>query len=339
MTNLFSLCKKFFFLENSNLISTFLDFHRRELDRPIGAVVKEHVHAGWETAKQTCGVDLDGLECYLSDLPLIDQLQRIIGLQENQKSSSTNTTITGIDHFGIRIRVAFPETLIFNEENLAKYEMVFRFLFKVQDLLRQLMKPVGSVPKSKSGPLKSISLLARQMRIFLQNLQNYLYYDVFEHNWNILMLEIPKANGMDNIIQMHTKFIDTCLRQSMLSNAKLIQMIFQLFSDCTRMQNLLQHGLAASDAHANASMIQQLYTTDIKKTLDMLAYYTNRDYEYYLGNLLTRLEYNSYHHSAVYGSQLMDPNRQSLEDSGTTPRDRPSLQQHVPYQIYGGLAQ
>lgn len=274
-----------------------------------------------ETAKLSTE-DSTRLVCSFADLPLFTHLLRIVGQQQDSLQPAEGN-VTGVDHFAISIKVDFPETLIFNSDTMAKYEMLFRLFFKIQHLTQELSRPYK---QPENG--KAIALLKRQMRVFLANLHQYLCFDVIEPNWNQLMESIPSASGMDVIIQVHTRFIDSCVRQAMFSNAKLLALLTKLFGHCSRLQQLLNTPSMSADLPAKVMMLQKLFGDDMKKFLESLEYFSSRDYDYHLGSLFTRLEYNSYYYSTSFASD----GTSTMDHTAPINGYRPSL-------LLGGMAQ
>lgn len=313
------MCKRYYFLESCDLVHTFLDYNRKELDKPAAAVIMEHVQHGWECAHRaitTLSDDTDRLECYQAEFTLPDQLQMIISATNTSKEKSGEAVQPrGLDLFSLKIKFEFPDTLIFNSENLSKYELLFRLLFRLVDLSRQLSKPVP-LPRPVAPVTKSLLLLRRKMLHFVQNLHQYLSYEVFEANWAQLLDSIPTAVGIDSIMQNHIKFVDSCLRQAMLTNVKLVQLLTVLFTNCDRLISLGDQTYT-SDLPAKLASLQSTFGKTMRMFLEALQYYSSRDYDYHLGTLFSKLDYNSYYYSTSFGADL-----QSSADRGVSVQTR-----------------
>ncbi len=319
------VCKRYYFMENADLINSFLDAHRKDLDRPASAVIAEHIQSGWESTQRSFPLfmeDIERLECYQADLSLPDQLQRIISASDAPKSQPHEQGPRGLDLFSIRVKFDFPDTLIFNGESLAKYELIFRLLFRLADLSRSLSTVPAAPIKghARGGTTKGFLLLRRQMLHLVQNVQQYLSYDVFEPNWAKLTEAIRRASGMDTIMQVHNAFIDSCLRQAMLTNSKLVQLITLLFTNCSRLHALQGESWNdASEMQAKVGALQSSFNKTMRMFLEALQYYSSRDYDYHLGTLFSRLDYNSYYYSSSFGADL-------APGGGAPPADRRRMQ-------------
>jgi gamma-tubulin complex component 2 len=303
------MCKNYYFADNCDLLHSFLDFNRAELDKPATMVISEHVQSGWENALRTFPPFIDGkhrVQCYQAEFSLTEQLQRIISSSESGSGRLTDTTPTrGLDLLSIKIDFEFPDTLIFNRENLAKYELLFRLIFRLVDLSRELNGPsdLSSAPR---GLRKSFLILRRQMLHFVQNMHQYLIYEVIEPQWSTLTEAISAATGMDSIVQLHTQFIDACLRQAMLTNAKLVQIANVLFTQCQRLLSIKTEGLNSTDAQARLSTTQSAFNKTMRMFLEALQYYSSRDYDYHLGTLFSRLDYCSFYYATSFGADAMN---------------------------------
>ena len=265
----------------------------------------DHIQTGWEDALRSFSPYVEGkhhVECYQAEHTLTDQLQRIMALSDPGKARTTEIgQVRGLDLLSIRIKFDFPDTLIFDAENLAKYELLFRYILRLVDFSRELSRPDDFRGASK-GLQKSLLILRRQMLHFVSSLHQYLAYEVIEPQWEALAKAIPAASGMDSIVKLHTQFIDACLRQAMLTNAKLVQIANVLFTQCQRLLSIRTEGLGSADAPAKLAGVQSAFNKAMRMFLEALQYYSSRDYDYHLGTLFSRLDYSSFYYATSFGA-------------------------------------
>ena len=291
-------------MENSDLFSSFLDECHLELVKPASGMIWERVQAAWECAAQQSSapeeVASGRFALVRADLALSVQLQRIINAEvkgdktlPSQVNDQSKVT-SAVDLLSLTVNFEFPFTVIFGREILSKYELLFRFLLRLIFLERELI----SLPPITFT--KSFCILRRQMLHLIQNVRQYLIFEVIEAGWSSFLSKIQAAIGLDEILHLHTGFIDSCLRQSMLSNAKLLQILNLLFTQCNRLLSIHPH--SDGEFNVKVSTIGGTFCKGMKTLLEALQYYSSRDYDYHLGTLFSRLDYNSFYFANSFGA-------------------------------------
>lgn len=60
---------------------------------------------------------------------------------------------------------------------------------------------------------------------FIKSFIYYLSEEVIEMNWIRLTQELAKANNLEEIISYHERFLNACLKESLLTNQSLLQIL------------------------------------------------------------------------------------------------------------------
>ena len=120
-------------------------------------------------------------------------------------------------------------------------------------------------------------------------IQQYLIFEVCEPLWDSLLESLTNALSLDIIISLHCKFLDSCLRQAMLTNSKLMNMLTVVLDLCSKYTK------------SPSSVGEQEWSTTMKTFLEGLQYHSSKDYDYYLGSLFSRLDMNGFYYSSNYG--------------------------------------
>ncbi len=60
---------------------------------------------------------------------------------------------------------------------------------------------------------------------FVKSLIYYLSEEVVEQNWFKLSSELKKAQNFEQIIQCHDRFLNNCLKESLLTNGRLLPLL------------------------------------------------------------------------------------------------------------------
>ncbi|PJF16836.1 Gamma-tubulin complex component 2 [Paramicrosporidium saccamoebae] len=284
---------------------------RNDLNKPGPAVIQARVKSSWENIQKSSYAhrdDFSRVQCYQAELGLWEHLGRITNDGTREESSYPHDPLQGLDLFSLQVKFDFPDTLIFDANILAKYELIFRFLFRIVDLTREISRSPKFSSKTHRSVVRRFQLIRRQMLHFLQNIHQYLSYEVLEPSWHSLDESITRATGLDEILQVHSKFLDLCLRQAMLTNSKLMRILNLLFNQCARLAGLNVLDLESPESAARLSSITSEFNKMIRMFLEALQYFSSRDYDYHLGNLFSRIDYNSFYYATSYGSDAHDQN-------------------------------
>lgn len=107
---------------------------------------------------------------------------------------------------------------------------------------------------------------------------------------------------MDKLIALHTNYLDTILRECMLTNSKLVNLMHALFSTASQfcdfyaaLENMNIQSNNEEIVLKQAQSLSDNFSKNFRLFLEAIQYYSARDGDYYLGNLFQRLDYNSFH--------------------------------------------
>ena len=77
---------------------------------------------------------------------------------------------------------------------------------------------------------KRVFLLRARMLAFIQQILAFATFEVLEPNWRKLegKLEAGKVETVDQLLRDHVDFLDTCLKECMLTSSKLVTVRFCL---------------------------------------------------------------------------------------------------------------
>jgi gamma-tubulin complex component 2 len=67
------------------------------------------------------------------------------------------------------------------------------------------------------------------MLTVIQQIISYVTMEVLEPNWRNLEAKIGKVTTVDQLLRDHVDFLDTCLKECMLTNAKILKACLNLF--------------------------------------------------------------------------------------------------------------
>lgn len=162
--------------------------------------------------------------------------------------------IKGYEALVFDYTVPFPLSLVISRIRITNYQLLFRYLLSLRYLETQLttawsdgnkstafQKRIGSNKKLESLKRKAWTLRAR-MLCFVQQMLYYCTAEVIEPHWQKFMTSLQEAGlkdatatpsapsdmkmTVDELMAEHAEFLTTCMKECMLTNAKLLKVTF-----------------------------------------------------------------------------------------------------------------
>ncbi|CAG8607330.1 hypothetical protein RhiirA1_489830 [Rhizophagus irregularis] len=249
---------------------------------------------------------------------------------------SNKQPLTGIEALTLDYIVTFPLSLVISRKALTKYQLLFRHLLYLKYIEQLLCNTWTEHTKSfhwrrGSGhpaleAWKSRAFALRQrMLVFVQQFSYYVTSEVLEPQWRNLEANLVKVSTVDQVLQYHSDFLDTCLKECMLTNAKLLRIyakmvhtivLFCLYYDkFTRSLIALESQLSQVESTSTPSQMDSIDRTlhkfednffyHIKLLIEALNFYSATETVQFLC-LVVRLDYNLYYanHEGSNGSGM-----------------------------------
>lgn len=177
-----------------------------------------------------------GLTRWLMRIVSVSGLEDGTMLADDNRSNSTeeDKSITGFNAMELDYIVPFPLSLVISRKTILRYQLLFRYLLSLRHLEMLLTSAWQDHTKVVSWRHAStfhqierwkrgaFTLRAR-MLVFVQQLLYFCTAEVLEPNWNDLQQRIAKVKTVDELMQNHVDFLDTCLKECMLTNSKLLK--------------------------------------------------------------------------------------------------------------------
>jgi gamma-tubulin complex component 2 len=143
--------------------------------------------------------------------------------------------------------VKFPLSLVISRKTITRYQLIFRFLLHLHYLESTLsnMWAEHKAPQWRSScgdedmekwKQRIFSLRAR-MLAFVRQVLAFATGEVLETNWRILEGKLAKVQTVDQLLRDHVDFLDTCLKQCMLTTSKLLSVSQDSCSDKANTQS------------------------------------------------------------------------------------------------------
>ncbi|KAL2315838.1 Spindle pole body component alp4 [Schizosaccharomyces pombe] len=285
--HLYSL-KHYFFLDQSDFFTTFLDNAQHELRKPAKYISITKLQSQLDLAFRQPGTitatdpHKEYVTVEVNQTSLIDWLMHIVsisGLEEGTSSQgnevwnesitkqadvgnetrnfesehnrSTQGTskvgsdkeINGFETMQLCYKVPFPLSLILSRKAIIRYQLLFRYFLLLRHVEMQLENSWVQHSKNSAWRLNSSNakieqwkrnswLLRTRMLSFVQKIIYYTTSEVIETHWGKFMGELENARTVDNLMQEHIDFLDTCLKECMLTNSRLLKVQSKLLNTC-----------------------------------------------------------------------------------------------------------
>lgn len=260
--------KHYFFLNPSDYFSHFMELGNPELKKPVKSVNTGKLQYLLDLILRQPGsvVSLDpfkeDVKVEMNEITLIKALQRVVnitGIEQGEalqplsnQPIETDKNATGYTSLQFDYAVPFPVSLVVSRKTVWRYQALFRYLFSLRYLESQLSsawhihtRGVSWAHKSSHRELerwkRRVWTLRARMLTWVQQLLYFCTAEVIEPNWSKFMSRLNEGpeNGegsgssrtVDELMQDHVDFLDTCLKECMLTNSKLLKVCFMLPSN------------------------------------------------------------------------------------------------------------
>ncbi|KAK4156209.1 Spc98 family-domain-containing protein [Chaetomidium leptoderma] len=209
----------------------------------------------------------------MNEITLTKSLQRVVnitGIEQgetlqplsNNQPLESDRNANGFTSLQLDYAVPFPVSLVISRKTVWRYQALFRYLLSLRYLESQLSTTwqthtSGFVWSYKSSSRnleiwkRRVWTLRARMLVFVQQLLYFCTAEVIEPNWQSLMARLRGKDGgggedgtpngsttgvtrtVDELMQDHVDFLDTCLKECMLTNSKLLRIHSKLMQTCT----------------------------------------------------------------------------------------------------------
>jgi gamma-tubulin complex component 2 len=254
--------KHYFFLDPSDSFSYFLELGSSELRKPAKSVNTSKLQSLLDLVLRQPGTvaSLDpfkeDVKVEMNEITLINNLQRVVNITgiesgqvmqpvTNQQPIEPDKNATGFTSLQLDYSVPFPVSLVISRKTVWRYQALFRFLLHLRYLESQLSSTwqthTRAVTWSHKGPNPELEALKRRtwtlrgrMLVYIQQVLYFCTAEVIEPNWTKFMSRLKAKDEMsdkksgfnrtvDELMQDHVDFLDTCLKECMLTNSKLLK--------------------------------------------------------------------------------------------------------------------
>ena len=254
--------KHYFFLDQSDFFSYFLELGTSELRKPIKSVNTSKLQSLLDLVLRQPGSVAaqdpfkEDIKVEMNEISLTNSLTRVVnisGIEQgetlqtpaSQPTSDSDKGAVGFTSLQLDYSVPFPVSLVISRKTVWRYQALFRYLLSLRYLEQQLVSSWQTHTRATSWTHKSSMggvemwkrrawTLRARMLVFVQQLLYFCTAEVIEPNWQALMARLSTKEDskdgtasvtrtVDELMQDHVDFLDTCLKECMLTNSNLLR--------------------------------------------------------------------------------------------------------------------
>ncbi|GBG30056.1 Gamma-tubulin complex component 2 [Hondaea fermentalgiana] len=240
--------KHYFLLDQGDFFVHFMDLAHAELQKPVEQIAISRLQSLLDVCLRVRNVNdpfQEDLACELVPYALIEHVEAIHEFASTGAAPSSNllragvkptSGLHGIDAFTLDFKVRWPLSLVLSRQALTKYQLIFRHLFFCKHVERQLCTTWLAHQTTKELNLRSALgpdyCLRQRMLHFLQNFEYYVMFEVLEPRWHELEKRLEHVKTVDELMKHHSEFLDTCLRECLLTHQGLLKTLAKLMTTC-----------------------------------------------------------------------------------------------------------
>ncbi|XP_047522508.1 gamma-tubulin complex component 2-like isoform X2 [Pieris napi] len=244
--------KNYFLMSQGDFIVQFMDATEQELSKKIDDIIPSKLESLLGLCLRLSSARHDpyneDMRVELSPYDLQFQMFKILSIEteeENEyKQNKDCPPLTGIETFSFGMEVKWPVSLIINHKAIACYQMIFRHLFfckHVERLLCRVWLYNKVVKRFSEARLYADAFALRQrMLSCVQHLQYYMCMEVIEPSWCHLIQSLDSVNNVDEVLERHNDFLESCLGDCMLTSPQLLKAFTTLLLVCVQFCTFIQ---------------------------------------------------------------------------------------------------
>lgn len=182
------LVKRYFLLQQGDLITQFMDASEKELSKTVDKVFPLCLNNLLQLIIRLSSAKNDPcIEHLFCDLFTMDLMEQMSKMHEigNCDGVGENLSLSGLECFAFGYSVDWPVSIVINQWALSQYQMLFRLLFYCKHVERQLYKVwieicalTKRLPKEQKTQWRTAFALRQRMLNAIHHFENYMMIEV-----------------------------------------------------------------------------------------------------------------------------------------------------------------
>ncbi|PAA93265.1 hypothetical protein BOX15_Mlig032545g1 [Macrostomum lignano] len=299
--------KDFYLMGRGEFYLAFIDLAGPLLDKPPHRMLGQQLRACFERAARAVGLE-DDQALKQFDVWFDDSQAAAAGAGGSASDADSWSRV------GLKFKHGWPFHLLFNDDILARYCQVFRFLLTVKRVQLTLQRSWAAQMIAKRGcrnsrvnsaalsKLEPHFLQRSRMQHAVDNLVYYLQVDVIDSRFNALITAARTQRDVEQLQVSHDQFVTALTAQSFLHNRPVRACVTQLLHSCLEFAGLLRNSLDSQRVDLD-SLLQRMTALGQdfhRQTWHLLGMLTGLQAQSttYLNQLLLRLDFNRFFSTA-----------------------------------------
>jgi gamma-tubulin complex component 2 len=237
-----------FLFKRGDFYVHFMDNSEIELQKKATHIIPSKIQSLLELSMRTSTVnEATEISAELSFAPIsalldVERFQSIGGI--NALQARDTYSLSGIEALSIKPLVKFPLSLVINQTNVNKYQLLFRHLFQCKCVERSLLKAWLEHKFCREYSLgNSVAPLYALRMKMLHFTRELLFFSFNEIEKSFLTMEkkLKKAGTLDEIMTHHQEFLDHSMSVCMLTLQKPYRALSKVLSTCKVFSDYMIH--------------------------------------------------------------------------------------------------
>eukprot|EP00803_Ostreobium_quekettii_P010884 evm.model.scf_2240.1 EVM.evm.TU.scf_2240.1 scf_2240:446-5849(+) len=241
--------KHFFLLDQGDMMGHLMDIAEKELGKKPAQISHTRLQSLLELAVRTSSIPADvkseGLQIEFDARTLMELARAAFKASVRNKATHRSSVdsarfknnsddLKGWEIFMLQYRIDWPMSLIVSPRHLIQYQLLFKHLFLLKRVERELNRAWQACQLSRgvtergSRVLRRVYSLCQQMMHVFQQYLRFMTFEVLEPHWHLMEGELQKASSIDRVIEVHREFITKVMKASLLRKAKVVSLFEKL---------------------------------------------------------------------------------------------------------------
>jgi gamma-tubulin complex component 2 len=172
--------------------------------------------------------------------------------------SQPSQGLKGVEALTLDYRVGWPVSLVISRRAITKYQLLSRLLYFSKHVELKVLTSWQEHQSTRALDVRSAMgqcyCLRHRMLHFLQNFVYYMTLEVIGPRSHEMHTALSEVRDMDQVLDLHERFLDTCLKQCLLASQDLLKILTKLMTTCLLFADQMKKFISSSrDAARNGA--------------------------------------------------------------------------------------
>ena len=144
--------------------------------------------------------------------------------------------LKGVEAFTLEYQVGWPLSIVISRRAVTKYQLLSRLLYFSKHVERRVLSSWQAHQHTKELNVRAAMgasyCLRHRMLHFLQNFVYYVTLEVIGPRGHELEEALRCAGDMDEVMELHERFLDQCLKECLLASQDLLRVLTKIMTTC-----------------------------------------------------------------------------------------------------------